>query len=195
MNSSNGRESNGRESKSNGRESNGRESNGRESNVRVSNGRVDIKTPNTSTLFEMYDKIPAHQCSTFRNPTEGLWDETQLSNIYFSRENIQILQNGIRAGVYHKSNGQYTIGPQDCDSLKIIMRSVFLQNSSNQINNIQQQIEELNKMVLNFCIQQVYSEAQGYMKYIDDASTLVVPIAHPVMADNSDRELVLKPWF
>jgi hypothetical protein len=75
------------------------------------------------------------------------------------------------------------------------MRSVFLQNSSNQINNIQQQIEELNKMVLNFCIQQVYSEAQGYMKYIDDASTLVVPIAHPVMADNSDRELVLKPWF
>jgi hypothetical protein len=75
------------------------------------------------------------------------------------------------------------------------MRSVFLQNSSNQINNIQEQIEELNKMVLNFCIQQVYSEAQGYMKYIDDASTLVVPIAHPVMADNSDRELVLKPWF
>ena len=172
-------------------------SNGRESisNGRVSNGRVDIKTPNTSTLFEMYDKIPAHQCTTFRNPTEGLWDETQLSSIYFSRENIQILQNGIRAGVYHKSNGQYTIGPQDCDSLKIIMRSVFLQNSSNQINNIQEQIEELNKMVLNFCIQQVYSEAQGYMKYIDDASTLVVPIAHPVMADNSDRELVLKPWF
>ena len=57
------------------------------------------------------------------------------------------------------------------------------------------EIEELNKMVLSFCIQQVYSEAQGYMKYIDDASTLVVPIAHPVMADNSDRELTLKPWF
>jgi hypothetical protein len=176
--------------------SNGRESNGRESNGRVStNGRVDIKTPNTSTLFEMYDKIPAHQCTTFRNPTEGLWDESSLSIAYFSLENIQILQNGIRAGVYHKSNGQYVIGPQDCDSLKIVMRSVFLQNASNQPNNILKQIEELNKMVLNFCIQQVYSEAQGYMKYIDDASTLVVPIAHPVMADNSDRELVLKPWF
>lgn len=165
------------------------------SNGRVSNGRVDIKTPNTSTLFEMYDKIPAHQCTTFRNPTEGLWDESALSNAYFSLDNIQILQNGIRAGIYHKSNGQYIIGPQDCDSLKIIMRSVFLQNASNQPNNIPQQIAELNKMVLNFCIQQVYSEAQGYMKYIDDASTLVVPIAHPIMADNSDRELVLKPWF
>jgi len=164
-------------------------------NIQIPNGRIDIKTPNTSKLFDLYDKIPAHQCSTFRNPTDGLWDETSLSTNYFSLDNIKILQNGIRAGVYHKSNGQYLIGPQDCDSLKIIMRSVFLQNSSNQPTNITQQIEELNKMVLNFCIQQVYSEAQGYMKYIDDASTLVVPIAHPVMTNNNDRELVLKPWF
>ena len=170
-------------------------SNGRISNGRISNGRVDIKTPNTSTLFEMYDKIPAHQCTTFRNPTEGLWDESPLSMTYFSQQNIQILQNGIRAGVYNKSNRQYIIGPQDCDSLKIVMRSVFLQNASNQPNNIRQQIEELNKMVLNFCIQQVYSEAQGYMKYIDDVSTLVVPIAHPVMPDNTDRQLFLKSWF
>jgi hypothetical protein len=159
------------------------------------NGRVDIKSPNTSTLFEMYDKIPANQCVTFRNPTEGLWTDTQLSQTFFSQQNIQIIQNGIRAGVYHKSNGQYTIGSQDCDSLKIVMRSVYLQHAANQPNNITQQIVELNKIVLNYCIQQVYGEAQGYMKYIDDASTLVVPIAHPVMANNSDRELEFKTWF
>jgi hypothetical protein len=50
-------------------------------------------------------------------------------------------------------------------------------------------------MVLNYCIQQVYGEAQGYLKYLDDASTLVVPIAPPVMANNSDRELEFKTWF
>ena len=162
---------------------------------KVNNGRVDIKTPNTSALFQMYDKIPANQCVTFRNATEGLWTSSPLSQAFFSQENIQIIQNGIRAGVYHKSNGQYTIGPQDCDSLKIIMRSVYLQNAANQPNNITQQVYELNKIVLNYCIQQVYSEAQGYMKYLDDASTLVVPIAHPVMADNTDRELEFKTWF
>jgi hypothetical protein len=75
------------------------------------------------------------------------------------------------------------------------MRSVYLQNSVNQPNNITEQIVELNKIVLNYCIQQVYSEAQGYMKYLDDASTLVVPIAHPVMASNTDRELEFKTWF
>ena len=162
---------------------------------KVNNGRVDIKSPNTSELFQMYDKIPANQCVSFRNATEGLWDDTYLSQAFFSKENIQILQNGIRAGVFHRSNGQYRIGLQDCDSLKIIMRSVFLQHSANQTNNITQQITELNKIVLDYSIQQVYSEAQGYMKYIDDVSTLVVPIAHPVMTDNTDRQLELKRWF
>jgi hypothetical protein len=161
----------------------------------ANNGRVDIKTPNTSTLFQIYDKIPANQCVTFRNATEGLWSETSLSDAFFSQHNIQILQNGIRAGVYRRSNGQYTIGPQDCDSLKIIMRSVFLQHSANQTNNIPQQINELNKIILDYCIQQVYSEAQGYMKYINDVSTLVVPISHPVMASQNDRQLELKSWF
>jgi len=162
---------------------------------RSNNGRVDIKTPSTSTLFQMYDKIPANQCVTFRNPTEGLWSSNSLSDAFFSQQNIQIIQNGIRAGIYNKSNGQYVIGPQDCDSLKIVMRSVFLQHSANQLNNITQQIAELNKIVLDYCIQQVYSEAQGYMKYIDDVSTLVVPIAHPVMASQNDRQLELKSWF
>jgi len=159
------------------------------------NGRVNIKSPNTSALFQLYDKIPANQCVTYRNPVEGLWDNTPLSNAYFSRENISIIQNGIRAGVYQRSNGQYVIGPQDCDSLKIVMRSVFLQHSLNKPSNIPDQIRELNKIVLDYCVQQVYSEAQGYMKYIDDASTLVVPLAHPVQASNNDRQLELKSWF
>jgi len=162
---------------------------------RVNNGRVDIKSPNTSSLFQMYDKIPANQCVTYRNPTEGLWTDTDLSRAFFSHQNIQILQNGIRNGVYQRSNNQYVIGSQDCDSLKIIMRSVYLQHASNLPYDIPQQVTELNKIVLNYCIQQVYSEAQGYMKYISDVSTLAVPIAHPVMANNNDRELVLKPWF
>ncbi len=161
----------------------------------MNNGRIDIKSPNTSNLFKMYDKIPANQCATFRNPVEGIWDKTHLSNAFFSAENCQIIQNGIRSGVFKKSNGQYLIGPQDCDSLKIIMRSVFLQNASNQPAHVTSQIEELNKIVLNYCIQQVYGEAQGYIKYMDDVSTLVVPIAPPIMSNTKDKQLELKKWF
>ena len=167
-----------------------------ESNINNNlNGRVDIKTPSTTALFSMFDKIPAHQCSTYRNPTEGLWHETKLSIAFFSQANIQMIQNGLRAAIYKKSNGQYIIGEQDCDSLKIIMRSIFLQYSANQPHNIAAQVDNLNKMVLDYCIEQVYSEAQGYMKYLNDVSTLAIPIAHPVMPDNTDRELVFNGWF
>jgi hypothetical protein len=75
------------------------------------------------------------------------------------------------------------------------MRSVFLQHSANQSQNYQHQITELNKIVLDYCIQQVYSEAQGYMTYVNDVSTLVVPMAHPIMAKNNDKQLELKSWF
>jgi hypothetical protein len=152
---------------------------------KTTNGRVDIinKTqgPDLSNLFAMYDKIPANQCATFREPTLGQWDETPLSKAYFSKENIQIIQNGIRAGVYKKSNKQYTVAAQDCDTLKIIMRSVFLQHAANQPHNISGQIEELNKIV---------------MKYLHDVSTLAVPMATPVVESQRDKNNYLMPnWF
>jgi hypothetical protein len=70
-----------------------------------------------------------------------------------------------------------------------------LQNAINLPDNIPKQIEELNKIVLDYCIQQVYSEAQGYLKYVDDASTLVVPLAHPVQASNTDKTIEFNNWF
>ena len=163
----------------------------------MNNGRVDIKLPipDSNSLFSLYDKIPVNQCTTFQNPLEGLWDDTNVSRAFFSRENIQILQNGIRAGVYQRSNGLYIIDPQPCDVLKVIMRGIYLQYAANQPDHITEQVIQLNQKVLDYSIQQIYGEAQGYLKYLDDASTLVVPIAHPVQASNKERTLELKPWF
>jgi hypothetical protein len=161
----------------------------------VSNGRVDIYEPRTPDLFQMYDKIPVNQTATFRNPTEGLWDNTQLSKMFFSGKNIGIIQNGIRAGVYQKSNGQFTISNQDEDTLKIIMRSIFLQNAANQPTHISEQVTALNQLVWNYCIPQVYGEAQGYRQYIVDASTMYTPLPPPIMSTTSDKELMLKEWF
>ena len=172
-------------------------------NSRSSNGRVDILTsnkasaeaPDISNLFAMYDKIPANQCTTLREPTLGQWDDTPLSNSYFSKQNIQIIQNGIRAGVYDKSNGQYVIGYQDCDALKVIMRSVFLQHAANQPKNVQGQIEQLNQIVLDYCIPYLYNESIAYVKYLEDQSTLVVPLAREVRPDRNYNQLELKPWI
>jgi len=163
--------------------------------VKGSNGRVDINGPKMESLFQMYDRIPVSQTLSFRDPVEGIWHNTELSNNFFSGRNIDILQNGLRVGVYKRSNGQYVISNQDEDTLKIIMRSVFLQNSRNLETNIMEQVDELNKIVWDITIPQVYGEAQGYQKYLYDASNMYTPISPPVLSKNNDKQLILKTWF
>lgn len=159
------------------------------------NGRVNILQPNTNTLFNMHDKIPSKQITDYRNPTTGIFDKTPLITDYFSKNNIQKIQNGIIQGVYTKSNNKFKIGYQDEDTLKIIMRSIYLQYSVNRPTQIQEQIQSLNNMVLEYCIEQVYNDAKTYIQYLYDASTLVVPMTHPVLSYSDDKQLEFKGWF
>ena len=121
--------------------------------------------------------------------------DSSLSLAYFSKKNIQIIQNAIRAGVYEVSNQQYIIDNQNCDTLKIIMRSVFLQSSVNQPDNISKQIQALNNIVVEYCVKQLYSEAQAYINYKRDVSTMYSPMDRPAQVDVNDKTLEWKTWF
>ena len=163
--------------------------------MQKSNGRVDILQPDTEKQFALYDKIPAHQPTAYRDALQGNLLDSELSLAFFSKQNIMMIQNGIRRGVYEKSKGEYMVGPQSEDVLKIIMRSIFLQYSANMLTKIPEQIKALNAAVLDYCVKQVYGEAQGYMQYLYDASTLVVPIESPVLSTTEDKVLEWKRWF
>ena len=145
------------------------------------NGRINIMGPNTGDIFELYNKNPMNTKSTpYKNALMGNQHESILSQAFFSAENITIIQNAIKAGVYHLSKGKHVIGNQNEDTLKIIMRSIFLQHSSNLPNNISEQISALNKLVTDYCIPQICGEADAYIKYKHDVSTLAVPLTRPV---------------
>ena len=45
-------------------------------------------------------------------------------DLFFSAENIRIVQNGLKAGVYNASNGNFRIGDQNEDTLKIIIITI-----------------------------------------------------------------------
>jgi hypothetical protein len=117
-----------------------------------------------------------------------------MSNAFFSIQNQQIIQNGIRAGVYKLSSNKYIIAQQPDTDIKIVMRTIYLNHCENRTGNIKEQIHELNQYVLDYCIPRVYSEAKGYMTYLRDASTLVVPMARPIYTA-TNKTLELKPFF
>jgi hypothetical protein len=158
-----------------------------------SNGRINlVDAPNHMALFDREVNRPP---KSFHCALQGTWENTALSNAFFCAANQQILQNGIRAGVYRASQNQYVIAEQPATELQIVMRSIFLQQSNNLPGNTTAQIEQLNRAVLNYSVPRILGEAKGYLTYLRDASTLAVPIAAPVNSVAYDKTLELKPFF
>ena len=159
-------------------------------NCTGTNGRINIMDVNTASVFTHQDHIPVKECSSYRDAMTGTWNSTSLSNAFFSKKNIENLQNQLRMGVYKKSNGQYKIGQQDCNELMTIMRSIFLQYAKNLPENIPEQISKLNQRVLDYSIKQVYNELLAYTKYKQDVSTIACPISLPEMSRPNNKQLI-----
>jgi Family of unknown function (DUF5761) len=99
-----------------------------------------------------------------------------VSDLFFSEENIEALQSGLRYSVYRESGGTIVIGNQSRDELSIIMRSVYLTEAVNLPFNILEQVRELNGKVLGFCVPRVLAEARAATKYLYDISHQPVPL-------------------
>ncbi len=161
----------------------------------MNNGRINIMGPNTGEIFKLYEQVPLNNESTsYKDAMIGNWQSTVLSDAFFSAENIRIIQNAIKAEVYHKSKTAFVIGDQNEDTLKIIMRSTFLQYSSNKPHRITEQIIALNKLVVDYCAPQILSEAQAYTRYKHDVSTMATPLARPKSTMHTNT-LYFKGWF
>jgi hypothetical protein len=159
------------------------------------NGRVHLLDDSDPNLrFQMAEKIAIKNKATeYRDALSGLQEESLLANLYFSEENIQIIQNGLRAGVYKMSNNKIVVPPQNVDNLKIIMRSIYLQYAKHSTSeNVTKQIEKLNNYVLDYAIKSVYNESQGYLNYMRDQSTLVMPMDRPKQTDRDFKHLERK---
>jgi len=165
------------------------------------NGRVNIiSQPDPSTVFKMQERIALkNKPTSYYTALSGNdWEDNLLARTYFSAENVQIIQNGLRAGVYNMSKtagNEIVVPPQNVEQLSVIMRSIYFQYTENLSTDIRGQIERLNKIVLADVVPRVYGEAMGYLKYMQDQSTLVVPMAMPLHHDRNYKQLELKPWF
>jgi hypothetical protein len=154
------------------------------------NGRINFEG---GTPFFLQDKIVKDSRTTYDN-LKYSQQNTVVSTLFFSAKNAEILQNGIRAGVYKMSDEKYIIDNQNTDALNVIMRAIYLQNSLNTPDDVTKQIEDLNQIVIHYCVPRIFSEVKGYIKYKRDASTLAVPLDKP-MSVYVDRSVEFKRFF
>lgn len=125
----------------------------------------------------------------------GNWDHTALSDAFFTRKNVDVIQREIQQEVYRMSGPKkWVIDPQDVDEIKMIMRAMYLQYGKNNKFNIEGQIKELNQLVVKWSAPRIMSEIEAYNYYLNDISHLPVPLAQPMsMSSAGTKSLPFQP--
>ena len=111
-----------------------------------------------------------------------------LNRLYFSDKNTAIIQNAIRKNIYDQSYGKYLIDNQSKRELSIIMRSIYLQYSKNQNNNITKQIETLNTKVVMFSVKSIMTKVKQFISYKQNIDKLPIPMNHPTNMSNQGEK-------
>jgi hypothetical protein len=141
------------------------------------NGRVDAVTNNNMKFNNAVTKASEHQANIISRNL----DSTEVSKLFFSLKNIDILQQGIRNKILNVTNGKINISRQSDDELKIIMRSIYFQYGQNRNDNICMQVLDLNTRVIEWSVPQIITNFKQSQQYIKDISTLPEPLERSIL--------------
>ena len=150
----------------------------------IRNGRVDIMGNINAPRYPLF-RSGTTEYDFSRHAVSAMFEYNTLQEIFFSSQNMSLLQNLIIKNVYEQSNKKHMIGPQDETSLKIIMRSYYLQYSKNLNTHIKEQVKTLNDFVLDFSVREVLSNISMYISYKEKVSSLPVPLSPPVYVNSA----------
>jgi hypothetical protein len=160
------------------------------------NGLVDIAIlQDPDAMFRMHERVNVRNKPTeYSEALNGTMEWNVLAQVYFSAENMQIIQNALRASVYKLSGGKINVPNQNVDNLKIIMRGIYMEYAEHYPKDIKGQVDRLNQLVLDYAVPNVYSEAVSYFKYLVDQSTIAMPLDRPIPHDRTYKQLEFRPF-
>jgi hypothetical protein len=126
----------------------------------------------------------------------GNWEKSAISQVFFSADNVEQIQNNIRKEVYERSQPKgYLIDKQSIEELKIIMRAIFLQYARNLPSDVAGQIADLNQKVIDWSVPHILSAVDHHFFYINDISHLPVPLAREQhLSKAGTRSLPMNPF-
>ena len=130
--------------------------------------------------------------STARFMMQGQRETTELSERFFSKQNIAQLQKGIRDGVMRRC--RVNLGEQDERNLLIVMQHVFFEEAHYLEADINSQVNTLNTDVLKYCIDNVCKNYQHYVQYRKDMDAPPSVMERPTYM-RADKTLEFKGWF
>ena len=99
-------------------------------------------------------------------------DETCfVRKVFFSNQNMDIIQKQLIINVFKKSNKKYKIPFQNNNDIQIVMRYIYNFYGNNLDFKIKQQIIDLNKKVVDELTPSIIINLDSYYKYLKDSTT------------------------
>lgn len=102
-----------------------------------------------------------------------------LSNVFFSKENMELIQNGLKKEVYVMSKNKFLIAKQSEQDLMVVMRAIFLTNASYSQMAIRDQIKELNSIVIGNLTPKILSAINFDLEYQKVINNPIQPMDRP----------------
>uniref|UniRef100_A0A6C0D7V4 Minor capsid protein P8 central region domain-containing protein n=1 Tax=viral metagenome TaxID=1070528 RepID=A0A6C0D7V4_9ZZZZ len=93
---------------------------------------------------------------------------SNLEDIFFSDDNIDLINKQIVLTVWKRTNKQYKIDFQSKDKLIIVMRYVYIENAKHLPYNLKGQIHELNCNVVGEVIPSIITNFEQKLGYLRD---------------------------
>ena len=99
-----------------------------------------------------------------------------LKEIFFSDENIELINKQIILTIWKRTNKKYKVGFQNKDNLFVVMQYVFLEYAKHLPYDIKGQIRDLNCQVVGEILPNVltnFEQKLGYLRDIERRQPLV----------------------
>lgn len=160
------------------------------------NGRVQgtLSGDNFNLYNSFKEARPYTSSQASQEAIKNIHTQNALSDMFFSRANIDVLHEAIRYMVYKKSCGKHVIDRQSETDLLIIMRSVYLQYGEYKPYLLKEQVKDLNTQVINYCVPKILEEIKIYLHYRKDISQLPEPMDRGEFVSSKGTKVLEQRW-
>jgi len=141
-----------------------------------SNGRVDL---NQQIYSDFVSRGESNRLFDYTSDAvKGNVAADPVADLFFSRENIGLVQLGLKNMVLNHSCGKRRIGDQSMEELLQVMRAVYLQDALHQPYDYKGQVRRLNETVLRYCVPRILNEMEMHDTYLNELSRQPAPMKY-----------------
>jgi len=112
-------------------------------------------------------------------------DEYIFKNTFFSAMNVEIINNRIKKTVYNNTCNKYIVPNQKHEHLFQIMDYIFGEYSQNLDRGQKEQMEILDRMVVDFAVDLIIEEIKTRSKYLRDKFSKPRTLPDPINTSSS----------